>query len=203
MYTSQSSLVVLATLVGLAGCGVDAPEFRFETNVGELRFVAFSEDVGVFPSQDVLFDPNNPFRASPLSQFDRFLVQSTGSNVASFYGWATGLAREPTGENQTFAAQSLQRMVELGAEADEENLEAARVLAIRGFQNVLDFFPDSQGFTAQNVPFRLATVAYQGIVDLAVTRDELPQGDWVLVQTEDGIEAILGSGREEIDEDAQ
>ncbi|MGF1508419.1 MAG: hypothetical protein ACFB9M_02840 [Myxococcota bacterium] len=165
-----------------------------------LFFEIFSEDVGIFPSTDVLEDPNNPFVRTPLSQADLFDLGGVGSNVAAFYGWATALTRVPIGENQVNAAQALQNIFELGTEVAPEDLETVRIMGIRAYAQVLNQFPDSLSFTELGVPFRLATIAFQGINELAVQAPpeldsldpfvEFVDDDWVLVDTETGPEAV-------------
>lgn len=210
----KDPLFFVALTAVSVGCGLDAPVPRFEIDVAGLRFVPFSENVGVAPSRDVLDDPNNPFVETPLigtTQIEEegslvtildkstlFEINEAGSNVASFYAWATALTGFPDGENQFQAAAALQRMVELGTELDAADIPAARQLAIAGFTNVLVLFPESTSFTATGSEFDLATLAFTGIRDLGGA----PPSNWVLVEDASGAEQAVRftEGAEEEDD---
>jgi len=189
MYNSLTKCLSLGLLVLVAACG-DAPEYRVGLDLNEIQFEFFDETEGVFPSRAVLRNPNNPFAEYSIGSTvtrpglppTKFAILDGASNAGAFYAWATALVGEPTGENQFFTALKLRDLLEAD-EVPVEERELVRQQAIDGFQSVLDSFPDSVLFDVTGTQsFRLATPAYQEIVGLNGT----PQGDWVLVQDENG-----------------
>ncbi|MCA9622068.1 MAG: hypothetical protein KC731_23755 [Myxococcales bacterium] len=180
--------LVLASLGGLLGCEEQPdPYFIDGTSIGEVTFTPTDTSMGIHPSQAVLLDENNPFRKLEISLDGKFQIEANGSNAAAFYGWATVLARQPTGEHQFFAAVNLAQMVQ-NREVENRSLETVRLMAIRAFQSVLDNFPDSVTFDETGtISFPLAPGAYFAIVDLGGT----PTGGWVVVETPDGIPTVV------------
>ena len=181
------SALVLASVGGLMGCE-DQPDPYFidGTLIGEVTFTPTDTSMGVHPSQAVLLDHNNPFRNLEISVEGKFAIEANGSNAAAFYGWATVLARQATGEHQFFAAANLLQMFE-AREVDNRSLETVREMAIDGFQSVLDNFPDSVTFDETGtVEFPLAPGAYFAIEQLGGT----PQGGWEVVETPDGVTVV-------------
>lgn len=175
-----AGLLAAAVALPLSGC-VDGPPYFYAERVVGQTFVPFAETVGVYPSQVVLTDPENPF-AGPVGAETRWQIQAYGDPVAAFYSWATLLAFEPIGEHQYYVALSLHGIYDQGRAA-EDDLDAVRDLAIAAYQSVLDNFPGSVTFDATGTfSFGLATPAYSGIVDLGGT----PTGGWTLVTTENG-----------------
>ena len=179
MFRSRFEALALATALGtaLGGCFQDPGDFVFGFQTTGLTYEFFDEDEGVFPSDITLINPNNPFRNSAPGAATKFSILADGGAVASYYAFATLLATETTGEHQFFTAVSAQRVVESGS-LDLATENELRTIAIRGYQAMLDNFPDARTFPANGVDsFELATAAYVGIVELGGT----PQGDWVLV----------------------
>lgn len=172
----------LAVSVALASCEIAPSEYVFGFNVTGQRFTLYSEGIGVHPNQEVLLDPNNPFKDYGVGSETKWEILSDGGNVATFYAWATLLASQPTGEHQFYTGIAL-RGIYLTEEAPEEDLETIRGLAIAAFQSVLDNFPESVTFEASGKrSFRLATFAFNQIIELGGQ----VQGDWVLVQLPNG-----------------
>jgi|JI10StandDraft_1071094.scaffolds.fasta_scaffold116706_4 hypothetical protein len=173
----------------LGGCEVDAPRYRFGENLGELRFSVFDPDEGIYPSQVILSNPDNPFRDVDVGTETKWDILARGGDVAAYYAWGTLLARGPYGELQFYTAKELSDLYQTG-QADAAELPVVRDMAIRAFQSVLDNFPNDVTYDATGTtPFRLATPAYLGIQALggAVT------GGWVLVTTPSGgQEAVQG-----------
>lgn len=184
--------IALALL--LSACVEDA-EPRFGIDIFGLTYDVTDPEEGIYPNNAVLANENNPFRNNPLGIEDRFEILGSGAAAATFYAWATQLAREPTGEAQFYSAVGLFRIWASGAVTDEEELETVREMAIAGAQSVLDNFPESVTFDATGtIPTRLATPSY----DLIVTLGGTPQGDWVLVQDANGATtAVRGSEPQE------
>ena len=62
-----------------------------------------------------------------------------------------------------------------------------REIAIGGYQAMLDNFPEARSYDISGRwSWPLAPLAYQGIVDLGGS----PEGDWVLVDTPDGLQLV-------------
>jgi hypothetical protein len=181
MSRSASSLAGVLTLL-LAGCEIPPPEYQFGFNLTGLTLELYSDDVGVHPHLDVLVDPNNPFAEYGVGAETKWDILAQGGNVGGFYAWATVLANEPTGEAQFYTAIKLRDIYTVG-EVSQEDLPRVRNLALRGFQAVLDAFPESVTYDATGtISARLATFAYNEITALGGR----VQGDWVLVQTPSG-----------------
>ena len=172
-------------MVALALCGcAEQAEFVYGQSVGGDLLALSSEDEGVHPSTAALDNPANPFRMAPVGEETRWDIQSAEDPVLAFYSWASTLARQPSGENQFYAAQNLQRVYNNGMAAQSE-LDLVRQLALKGYQAVLDHFPDSVTYDDTGTStYDMATPAYQGIVQLGGT----PTGGWVLlaIQSETG-----------------
>ena len=112
------------------------------------------ENVGVHPETCVLEDPENPFAAVPISEFDPFNPEDpfnkltlevnipagpTGAK-ARFYFWATVLARRPSGENQYFTALALHELFDANSNALSED-ELVREQALKAYESTLfNFF---------------------------------------------------------------
>ena len=175
---------VVASLGLLAACAVEGTPLA-PIDLDSIEFHVCGPDMGVHPDDSVLVDPDNPFAGLVISDDMKWEIQSAGSTVAAFYSWATINARIPGGESQYYAALNLKAVVDhdLGPASQ---MPVARELAIRGFQSVLDHFPDAVTYDATGtVAFELATPSFQAIVDLGGT----PVG-WILVDTPDGPRAI-------------
>lgn len=189
---------VIVVLVATMAAGCQPADYVYGFNVTGDTFVLYNENVGIHPHQDVLLDPNNPFREYGVGEETKWEILAAGGNVATFYAWSTTLVSQATGENQFYTGTALQGIYEI-AEAPEEDLPTIRNMAIRAYQTVLDEFPESVTYDASGErPTRLATYAYNRILDLGGR----VQGDWVLVETAGGgTEAVRSSsvdpGRED------
>lgn len=142
----------------------------------------YSADEGVYPDRSVLDDPANPFAVGALSDDAVWQLQANGGAVAGFYAWATALARGASGERQYYTALDLKAVYQLDQAADDD-AEAVRGLAVRGFQAVLDYFPEAVTYDATGtIAYELATPSYNAILDLGgeVT------GGWILITAADG-----------------
>lgn len=174
--------IIVATALLASACDTSPPQNRYGFNVTGLTYEVVDETEGIYPSQFALINELNPFRDVTIDLETSFELLSNGGNAGAFYAWATLLAREPTGERQFYAAQQLANIYE-DEEVTEADLETVRMMAIAGFQTVLDEFPNDVTFDATgNVPFELATPAYLGIEDLGGR----VQGGWVLISTPNG-----------------
>ncbi|MFK7928656.1 MAG: hypothetical protein AB8H79_10750 [Myxococcota bacterium] len=164
------------------GCAeLPEPEYIYGGYVEGLEFIVLDVDQGVHPNASIMQHPENPFRRG-ISLESRFAVQSAGP-VAAFYGWATSLVQEPTGEHQFYAA-SAARDIYFSERADPEDLVFARDIAVRGYREVLLSFPDSAGTydATGTVRFDLLGQTIDGIVSLGGV---VPPG-WSVVESPDG-----------------
>jgi hypothetical protein len=188
MYSFHIKCLSLGLVVLAVACG-DTQEYRFGFNTTGIQFELFSETEGIHPSEVTLDNPRNPFREFAIGEDTKFDILDSGGNAGAFYAWATVLAGQPTGENQFFTAIKLRDIYEAN-EVPEEERETVRRMAVNGFQAVLDCFPDSLLFeTTGTFSFRLATLAYEEILDLG----GLPQGDWILVTDSRGNPSVVRS----------
>lgn len=199
MYTSRFELSfgLAATLLAASACTIEPSEFRFGNQLTGIEFNLFSEDMGIYPNEDVLADPENPFAYTGVGTETKWEILALGGNPGAFYAWATLLATQPNGEHQYYTALTLERIFRTG-EVPANELPIVRSMAIRGFQSVLDHFPDAVTFNREGTASsRLATPAYQGIVGLGAA----PAGDWVLVDSPNGPQAVRGSNSLVLPED--
>lgn len=189
---TAASIARLAVAGVLAAACAEPAEHIYGARVTDLTFELCDPEMGIHPSQAVLDCDANPFAAGVGAE-TKWRVQTAGGPVAAFYAWATALATQPTGEHQYYTAAAL-KGVYLAAEADQDDLETVRLMAVAAYQSVLDQFPESISFDATGtIPFRLATPAYRGIVELG----ERPRGGWVLVPTTDAGEQAVHIGQDE------
>ncbi|MCY1083319.1 hypothetical protein [Archangium lansingense] len=173
--------LVLAAAVGISGC-YEPASFVYGESLKDLTFQFHSPNVGIYPDNSVLVDPNNPFAQSTPGAETKWQIQSSGAHVAAFYSWATLLARDPGGEAQFYVGNTLLAIYQNGA-ASQEDLPKVKEQGIRAYQSVLDNFPDAVTYDATGtIAYDLVTPAYKGIVEMGgkVT------GGWVLMSTSNG-----------------
>lgn len=105
------------------------------------------EDVGINGEQCVLEDPENPFRFTPISEFNtntgedgnkfelfnQIPAGPTGAK-SRFYFWATALARRQSGENQFYTALALHELWDLNSDP------IIQEQALKAYRSVLDNF---------------------------------------------------------------
>jgi hypothetical protein len=170
-------------------CGEPA-QHRFGLQVAGMLYAPVSARAGVHPDASIVADPNNPFRTAPLGSDTKWRLLEAGGSVAAFYAFATALVAEPTGEHQFYAAQLLAEIARTGSLVDLARRDEVLRTAVAGYQAVLDHFPDARGYDATGTTsYRLATPAYKAIVALGAK----VEGDWVLVRTAAGEEAVRAS----------
>lgn len=193
MFTSRCSPIRTLLLAGVVltatSCEIDPPEFRDGVQLSTIQFELISSNVGVHPFDDVLADPNNPFVKAGVGSETKFFILQSSSTPAAFYAWATLLAVQPNGEHQFYTAQLMEA---LAATREGEERYQLEQLAIRGYQAVLDYFPNDVSFTDETLlaKFRVATPSYFGILRLGGQ----VQGDWVVVADANGNEeAVQGA----------
>lgn len=183
--------MILSMALALGACEAPAPEYEYGTQMLDQVFSPISTEVGVYPDDSVRIDPANPFRTGIQGDGPiRFDALEAGP-IPGFYAFATALAIIPYGENQWYAANQLHTIYDREMAAPED-LAIVRDLAIRGYQAVLDEFPDT-AFTfdgSGRFQFDLLAPAVQGILDLGGT----PENGWTLVEGPDGIMIAVKSG---------
>ena len=186
---SRIRIPAFVLALALAGCG-PAPTYRYGFNAAALLFSPTSPTEGIHPDASVVRDPDNPFRVHPLGPKTKWALLDGGVSVAAFYAFATSLVAEPIGENQFYAAKALEEIAATSAVKDVARVDEVKRMAIAGYQALLDQFPDALGYDATGTTgYRLATPAYKAIVALGGT----VKGDWVLVKTQAGEEAVRAS----------
>ena len=112
----------------------------------------YCEDVGVFPEDCVLEDPENPYANTVIiefnvndpdatNKFDLYDAIPSGPSGAKarFYLWATALARFPSGENQYYTALHLHELFDANSNVLSTD-ELAREQALKAYRSVLDNF---------------------------------------------------------------
>lgn len=150
----------------VSGCALEPGTWRVGEDLSGLRFVPFSEDVGVHPDTSILDDPANPFADSldPNGTL-KWDLQASGCDRA-VYGWATALALQPTGEHQFYTAACMQALYE-GGRVEDDDLYLVWTLAVRGHEQVLESFPDAVTYDATGtVAYALAPLSEAALVSL-------------------------------------
>jgi hypothetical protein len=174
--------VLLALSLLLLGCAADGDPWGAGAPLAGMTLDVQTVNEGVYPDQSVLVDPGNPFAQGAINDTTIWEIQSKGGAVAGFYAWATACARGATGERQYYAALDLKAIYELN-QAVADDMPLVRDLAIRGFQAVLDHFPDAVTWDATGtIAYDLATPSVESILQLGGK----VEGGWVLVQTDGG-----------------
>jgi hypothetical protein len=116
------------------------------------------ENVGIYPENCVLGDPENPFITTTIVEFDEnnprqddkfdllaTLPEGPAGAKARFYLWATALARRPSGENQWYTAKALHELFDANSNVLSTD-ELAREQALKAYRSVLDNFWGSLTF---------------------------------------------------------
>ena len=116
------------------------------------------ENVGIYPENCVLGDPENPFITTTIIEFDpnnpdqddKFDLNDTlppgpAGAKARFYLWATALARFPSGENQYYTAKALHELFDANSNVISTD-ELVRAQALKAYRSVLDNFWGSVTF---------------------------------------------------------
>ena len=116
------------------------------------------ENVGIYPENCVLGDPENPFITTTIVEFDpnnpdqddKFDLNDTlppgpAGAKARFYLWATALARRPSGENQYYTAKALHELFDANSNVLSTD-ELVRAQALKAYKSVLDNFWGSVTF---------------------------------------------------------
>jgi hypothetical protein len=172
--------LALATAWLAAACDVGpVPQYVVGQDLGALTFNLHTANMGVHPDTSVMQDPNNPFVDSAIGAQTRWELTGEAGPIAAFYLWATVLVHERHGEAQFFTASALDDIYSYGL-ASASALPYVRLMAIAGYQSLLDNFPDAVSYNADGVSnYPLAPLAYEGIVALGGT----VQGGWVVIES--------------------
>jgi hypothetical protein len=177
-------------LLALTGCAeIEPAEYDYGLDLDNLTYNLFTLSTGVYPSADVLDDPNNPFTRG-VGRQTKWDIQSADLPIASYYAWATWLTGEPTGEAQFYTALNLHAIYDRRL-ADPDDLYYVRLIALDAYQTVLDEFPDAVTYDATGtIAYDLAPSAYAGIQALG----GVVEGDWVLITNADGSTVLIQGG---------
>lgn len=154
-------------LLTLLACENPPATWYYGENLQDLVVSPVDWDEGVHPSTAVLDDPANPF-AEGVDAALKWEVLSTDC-APGFYAFATALAYQPTGEHQFYAASCLHTLYDTARLAPEDTYWAWSA-AVRGYQVVLDEFPDAVTYDATGtVAYPLYAQAWAGIEALGAT----------------------------------
>ena len=176
------SLLVFSLL--LPACEHDSASYQYGEPLFDVTFRFYAEDEGIHPSTIVLDNPANPFSVrEPALKWD---IEEGSNPSARFYSWATQLAVESTGEHQFYTANALRDLHYLQIVPREERY-ALWQLTIDAYQSVLDNFPKSVSYTADQIAFPLAPLAYDEIIALG---GEV-QGGWIKTTGSNGQEIFF------------
>lgn len=112
----------------------------------------YCANVGVFPEDCVLEDPENPYANVTIlefnennpgaeNKFDLYNAIPPGPSGAKarFYLWATALARQPSGENQYYTALHLHELFDANSNVLSTD-ELVREQALKAYRSALDNF---------------------------------------------------------------
>jgi hypothetical protein len=173
-----AAMCAVSSLVMACDVG-PVPEYVVGQGLGALTFNLHTANMGVHPDTSVMQDPNNPFADSTIGAQTRWEVAGDAGPIAAFYLWATVLVHEGHGEAQFFTASALDDIYSYGL-ASASALPYVRLMAIAGYQSLLDNFPDAVSYNADGVSnYPLAPLAYDGIVALGGT----VQGGWIVIES--------------------
>ena len=182
----------LCSVLLLTACDPAPLSYDYGHDLKELSFNLYSDSVGVYPSTDVLDDPNNPFALDGLAGEVRWDLLSADHSVAAYYAWATWLTQQPTGEAQYYTAFNLHQVYARGL-ASSEDLYFVRVLAIAGYSAQLEHFPDAVSYDVTGTfSFPLSPLSYAAIELLG---GDPPPG-WASVTDADGNTVVFQTGGE-------
>ena len=170
----RMKMVMLCCFLMGAGCADPEPAaYFYGYDLSTLKiFEPQDKTEGIYPSMTVLDNPQNPFSQIQPNAETKWDLENASLTVA-FYGWASILAFEATGEHQYYAASNLKAIYQK-EECEAEDLEQIKEMAINAFASVLINFPTSISYLADGITsFPLAPLAEQGILELGGT---LPAG---------------------------
>jgi hypothetical protein len=126
-------------------------------------FTLYSNE-GIYPDKTVLIDEDNPFRHMGVSEEMKWQISLDETPIAAFYAWATVLANAPSGEAQFYTGLALENISYF------TNRVLAKQRAIKAFQAVLDYFPNSVTYAANGIDYYgLGVLAYNKIIELGGT----------------------------------
>ena len=167
-------MALFAMLLWGGACEAPGPaEYFYGHDLSELQvYTPVDDSEGVHPSGSVLDNPQNPFSQIQPNNTNKWDLEASSRTVA-FFGWASLLVFEPTGEHQFYAALNLKSIYQK-EECEPDDLDRIKKMAISGFQAVLTHFPGSVSYLADGeTSFFLAPLAAQNLSELG---GELPAG---------------------------
>lgn len=153
------------------GCENEPPVWYYGEDLSQLEIIPAHWDEGVYPSTEIVRNPNNPF-ANGIDPEVKWDILATDC-VPGFYAFATANAYAPAGELQFYASQCLHAAYDGGRIAPEHTYWAWSA-AVRGYQAVLDNFRDDVTYDATGtIAYPVAPLAWDGILALGAT----PEGE--------------------------
>lgn len=168
------TLAISLMAFSLAGCGGDSGVDSGEVvNYVELPTDEFTSlycpEIGIGEETCVLYDPVNPYVRASVTDITKWdLSDDAPSFKSKFYLWATALVRNPQGENQFYAADSLHNIYR------EEGSVLAQEQAKKGYRAVLDNFYGSVTYTGP-VDAQTENLLRNWVTDRLVDPVGLPQ----------------------------
>lgn len=193
---STLGLALAAAASALPACDTAPAVYDYGVDLDDVEFVLYDTTVGVHPNDTILIDPNNPFASTGVGWETKWEILDAGRWPATFYAWGTILAAIPTGEHQFYTAQAAQAMYDR-REVETQDLYYVWIIAVDGYQSVLDHFPDSVTYDITGtVAYPLAPLAYNGMLSLGAQ----PEG-WTMVTGDDGTQTVVRvtTGAEEVE----
>lgn len=153
----KNSLFAIACCMFLfSGCSDPGGDATNKTQIElatDFALTLSCENVGIYPEECVLFDPENPYLDVYIDEENKWdLHNASPSAKSNYYLWATALARTPNGENQYYTASALHALFTEGGSSN------AKKQAIRAYRSVLDNFYDDVTYFligGNQVPFLL------------------------------------------------
>ncbi len=159
-------------LLALSACGKESDDGDVVDAITiptDIILNLYCADIGINDETCVLDDPDNPYANIPFVTADpsddddpgaefnnaKFLLAGAvaGNPKATFYVYATALARAPSGENQWYTARALHDLYSATVVAAPPGSDLIKTHAIRAYRSVLDnFFDSSTFFQADFVP---------------------------------------------------
>lgn len=141
------------------------PMYREKTEVYNQTLTIYSDNVGVYPHDDVLNDPNNTaLFANDDNKWDLTTHNSPGFEVFDFYAWATVAATVPTGENQLYTALALENVLETGSFNSGDTPTLSNMIR-RSYSSILQNFEQISSFSSEGEELNLIGTAYDKAIE--------------------------------------
>lgn len=136
-------LVSSVSVLLLNGCVPSPDEGNITTEIElpiDSRLNLYCDNAGIYDEVCILEDPENPYSMVDVNDDTKWVLNSKlghSMHKARFYLWATALAINPSGENQYYTADSLNKIYTINGD------EILKLQAQKAYRSVLDNFFDS------------------------------------------------------------